>query len=119
MEANIRDTQNAQIVDIAVGDTTESIKAKLPEGAVLKAITIGVDTAFDGTATLSIGTSTNKTKFINAQSLTATGATLKTQLYISPKNGEPIYFKVGGTPTVGAAKALIEYYTKNEYVGNY
>ncbi|WP_287459195.1 hypothetical protein [Sphingomonas sp.] len=44
---------------------------KLPQGAVLQSIIGNVDTSL-GTATLSVGTTANPTKYVNAKTLTAT-----------------------------------------------
>ncbi len=119
MNCTVRNTAEAQIVDITITDATESVKARIPEGATLKNIIVNVSGVFDGTATLSVGTLSAKTAFVNAQSLTSVGTTAKAQWYTGAKTGEDVYFKVGGTPTGGVATVALEFYTKNNYTAQY
>ncbi len=119
MNCKIRTTIEAQELDIDKSNTTESIGFKLPSEAIGIAVRIGIKEGFDGTATLSIGTSADKTKFANEQSLATAGAVLKTIFHEAPKMGEAIYVKVNGTPTAGSATLFLEYYTKNTYTAQY
>lgn len=121
MNCTIFNTQEAQKVVINTTGLTalENVLARLPEGATLKNVVISVDEACAAGTTLSIGISSAKTKFVNAQSVAAIAVAHKSQYYVGAKNGEDIYFTLNQASTIGAITVLIEYYTKNSYVGQY
>lgn len=54
---------------LAVGD--RFYIGKVPQGATVRTIAVNTDTSF-GSATLSIGTTANPTKYVNAKGVTAT-----------------------------------------------
>jgi hypothetical protein len=119
MNCTVRNTFEAQTVDITSTNGTESVVARLPEGATLKNIIVGVSTAFTALTTISIGIESDKTKFVNAASVASAGVAATAQLYTAGKGGVDIYLDLGGTPVAGAGSVMLEYYTKNQYTAQY
>lgn len=89
--------------------------AKLPPGATVTGIQVYVDTAFNAgtTNTLSIGDSGSATRFLNAQSVAATGpVAVSTQIgrkYTSSDRIDVSYAQTGTAATTGVVRVITKY----------
>jgi hypothetical protein len=62
--ASTADREGVDTTSIAFGDTSPKPMFTLPANAVVNSVRITIDTAFNGTPTLSIGTSGNASKYV-------------------------------------------------------
>jgi len=97
-------------VNFGSGSTVSAFT--LPANAIIDKVMVIVDTAFDGTPTLSVGDSGNNSKFMGSGDNLLTLADRFDVFVDEPASGSPIaveiYYSAGGA-TVGSARVLTTY----------
>lgn len=94
----------------------------LPQGATIVSLTLTVNTVFNNTPTLSVGSTgvaSSATYYLNAAAILATAGPVSSALwdtngkwYTQLTAPEPITVTVGGTPNAGAAILTVRYIMK-------
>lgn len=99
---------------LAFGSTSPVTMFTLPANAVIQAIRVVIDTAFNGTPTISVGIAGNTSKYLGSTDVDLTAAA-KTEFEVNPS--EPavgstealiITYSAGGA-AAGSARVLVEY----------
>ena len=93
-----------------------SVGAAIPANAVVTAVNVAVQTAFNGTTpTADVGTLAAPTALVSAQALTSVGVTSVTPATLGGIMSSSVdtelfvRFNYGGTPSAGAATVVIFY----------
>jgi hypothetical protein len=108
-------TSNLTHVDttsLAFGSTSPVTMFTLPANAVITNIQVLVDTAFDGSATMSVGVSGTTSKYVSSTQvdLTTTGVyEINPGLTADAGTNALIITYSATSPSVGAARVLVEY----------
>lgn len=96
--------------------TTVQTAFTLPAGSTLVGLSVAINIAFDGGATLSVGTTGNATKYLSAGSVLgtlgpvySTGWVVVNNWFTKLSSATPITVTVNGSPTVGSAVLTARY----------